>query len=81
MRDPIHETLREIVDALTNHAHLTVRNTALRLNCSPKFVRKHLMEFPNAWRLSGGDIRIPVNDIEAYITKNRIFKLTKKVVV
>ena len=45
--------------------HLCLKAVANRLDCSVPYVREHLTEFPNAWRLpGGGDIRIPERDVE-----------------
>ena len=45
--------------------HLCLRAAAARLDFSVDWVRDHLDEFPNAWRAPGGELRIPMRDIEA----------------
>lgn len=64
--------------------HLTVREAAAVLSASVDWVRDHLLEFPNAWRLPAGaaatptgarnvgEIRIPRPDIEALAARNRL---------
>lgn len=44
--------------------HLCLKAVAARLDCSAIYVRKHLGEFPNAWRMPGGELRIPERDVE-----------------
>jgi hypothetical protein len=53
--------------------HLSVAAVAVRLDCSPKWVRSHLSDFPGAWRMSGGEIRIPAVDVEKLAETRRIF--------
>jgi hypothetical protein len=52
--------------------HLSPTEAAKVLDCSVWYVRKHLDEFPGAWRMPGGDIRIPSRDVEALAKRNRI---------
>jgi predicted DNA-binding transcriptional regulator AlpA len=54
--------------------HFSLRSAAEKLDCSVKYLREHLAEFPNAWRLSGGELRIPASDIEAWIKARRVFE-------
>lgn len=72
MKDEVAKLLREVIAAFEPHRHLSVRETALRLDCSPKYIREHLILFPNAWRMEGGELRIPSRDIEAMIAKRKI---------
>lgn len=44
--------------------HLCLKAVAARLDCSVGYVRDHLGEFPNAWRMPGGELRIPERDVE-----------------
>lgn len=44
---------------------LPVRAVAKLLGCSTQYVKEHLDLFPHAYRLSGGDIRIPMRDVNA----------------
>ena len=74
MTDEALKLLREVIAAFEPNRHLSIRETALRLDCSSQYVREHLILFPNAWRMAGGDIRIPVKDIEAMISKSKIHK-------
>ena len=66
---------------------LSLDEAAKRLSVGPDWVRKHLTEFPNAWRLPAGErktragegrnvgeIRIPVQDIVALQTRQRLRK-------
>ena len=52
--------------------HFSLSAAAEKLDCSPKYLREHLAEFPNAWRMSGGELRIPAGDIEAWIAARRL---------
>jgi hypothetical protein len=54
--------------------HLSLGAAAARLDCSPKYLREHLSDFPNAWRLPGGEIRIPVKDIESLARARRFLR-------
>jgi hypothetical protein len=54
--------------------HYSLGSAAEKLDCSVKYLREHLDEFPSAWRMSGGEIRIPAADIEAWIASRRIFR-------
>lgn len=54
--------------------HLSLAAVAARIDMSPKYVREHLADFPNAWRLPGGEIRIPTRDVEALERARRIFQ-------
>lgn len=57
---------------------LTVEQLAERLQFGRTWVLKHLHEFPNAWRApgggqNGGELRIPVQDVEAFEQRRRVF--------
>lgn len=54
--------------------HLSLGSAAARLDCSVDYLRDHLDEFPNAWRMPGGEIRIPVRDIEALARARRFLQ-------
>ena len=60
------------VFSLPSENHLSVKSVAGKLNCSVAYVRKHLAEFPNAWRMSGGDLRVPVRDVEGFAERLKI---------
>ena len=74
MSDELAKLAKEILDAFTCKGHVSIKKAALKLDCSPRYLRKHLILFPNVWRMDGGDIRIPVKDIEAMIAKRKIHK-------
>lgn len=52
------------VISLPSQRHLSVGNAAQQLDCSKGWVREHLGEFPHAWRMPGGELRIPQGDVE-----------------
>lgn len=60
------------VFSLPVQRHLTTAQAAALLGTSVWYVRNHISEFPNAWRMPGGDIRIPTRDVEALANRNRI---------
>jgi len=60
------------VFSLPAQKHLSVGEAAALLDFSPKWVKQHLEHFPNAWRAPGGELRIPVRDVEALAVNNRI---------
>ena len=43
----------------------SLQTVAARLEVSARWVRKHLAEFPGAFRLPGGELRIPESDVMA----------------
>lgn len=53
---------------------VAIRTAAARLDVSADWIRDHLEEFPNWWRLPAGsangqnvgEIRIPIRDLEAF---------------
>ena len=52
--------------------HLSVKSVAAKLDCSKVFVYEHLAEFPNAWKMGMGDLRIPVRDVEEFVKRGRL---------
>ncbi len=52
--------------------HLSLGEAARRLDCSVKYLREHLNEFPNAWRMPGGELRVPAKDVEALAARNKL---------
>ncbi len=52
--------------------HLSLAEASRRLDCSTRWVRNHLAEFPNAWRMPGGELRIPARDVEALAARNKL---------
>lgn len=59
-------------------SHLSLKAAAKRMDCAPKWIREHLGEFPNAWRMpsagGGGEIRIPERDVDALAKKRRLLR-------
>jgi|SRR5579863_9640543 len=58
------------VISLNTQRHFSLGNAARQLDCSKGWVREHIGEFPNAWRMPGGEIRVPETDVET--VKQRI---------
>jgi predicted DNA-binding transcriptional regulator AlpA len=54
---------------------LSLREVATQLDCSVKWVREHKGEFPRAWRMPGGELRIPQADVDALIERNKLRRL------
>jgi hypothetical protein len=52
--------------------HLSLGAVASRLDCSTKYLREHLHEFPGAWRMPGGELRIPARDVEELAEQRRL---------
>jgi len=50
--------------SLPTQRHFSVGNAAQQLDCSKGWVREHLTEFPHAWRMPGGELRIPEGDLQ-----------------
>jgi len=50
---------------------VTVDEASEIVNFSKSWVRAHMEEFPNASRAPGGDVRIPISDIEAALDRWR----------
>lgn len=68
-------TLKEagaVFSVSVGEGHLALGEASRRLDCSPKWIREHLAEFPNAWRMPGGELRIPAKDVEALAQRNRL---------
>jgi len=57
--------------------HLSLGEAARLLDCSTKYLREHLVDFPNAWRMPGGEIRIPAGDIDGLAKRGRFFSKSK----
>lgn len=53
------------VISLPSQRHFGVGNAALQLDCAKGWIRAHLHEFPNAWRMPGGELRLPEGDVAA----------------
>jgi hypothetical protein len=53
----------------THEHHLSLGEAGRRLDCSAKWVRTHIDEFPGAWRMPGGELRIPARDVTALAAK------------
>jgi hypothetical protein len=68
------ELLEQAAAVTEQHRALSVRSVALRLDVSAKYIKEHLADFPNAFRITGGEIRIPVRDLTAYERARRIFR-------
>lgn len=62
------------VFSLPSAKHLSLAEAAKRLDCSTKWVREHKQEFPNAWRMPGGELRIPETDVDALAKRNRLVR-------
>jgi hypothetical protein len=60
------------VFSLPSSKHLSLAEAAKRLDCSAKWVREHKQEFPNAWRMPGGELRIPEGDVESLARRNKL---------
>lgn len=66
----------------TADGSLSVDAASKRLDVGKNWIRDHLEEFPNAWRLPArsagernvGELRIPVRDIEALEARQRLRK-------
>jgi hypothetical protein len=54
--------------------HLSVSSVARLFDCSSEFVREHLTDFPGHWKMAGGDIRIPIKDVEAFVAAGKVIK-------
>lgn len=60
-----------------NQPHHSLGSAARMLDCSKGWIRDHLDEFPNAWRLPSnggvGELRIPTRDIDS-LAKRRALR-------
>ena len=68
MDDKITEAIRLLTQAGATFAlpcpqHLALESAAAQLDCGTTWLRKHLAEFPNAWRMPGGELRVPSTDV------------------
>lgn len=73
LRDAIETLTRAgAVFCLPTDKHLSIAEAASRLDCSEDWLRKHKSEFPNLWRMPGGELRFPVADIEGLAKRNRL---------
>lgn len=68
----LREALRVLTEAgavfclpASHQRHYAVGQVAEMLDCSVSWVKRHLCEFPHAWRMPGGELRIPARDVEA----------------
>ena len=52
------------VISLPSQRHLSLGNAARELDCSKGWLRDHLDAFPNAWRMPGGELRVPEGDVQ-----------------
>ena len=66
--------VRKLLDACNDKRGLSMGSVGLLLDCSARYVREHLADFPNAFRLPGGDIRIPMRDVISIQKNRRIFQ-------
>lgn len=66
--------LKQLIKTCETGKHLSLRQAAERLDCTVWYLRQHLNLFPNAWRLGGTEIRIPVADIEAAQEQSKIHR-------
>ena len=41
---------------------------------STDYVREHLAEFPNAWRMPGGELRVPEKDVDNLAKERRLIR-------
>lgn len=73
LKDAIHAlTTAGAVFSLPPSKHLSLAETARRLDCSVGWVREHKHEFPNIWRMPGGELRVPERDVEAMADRNKL---------
>lgn len=66
--------LQKCAGLFDDKRQLSLGAVAVRLDCSVDWVRAHLSEFPNAWRMPGGELRIPVSDVNALARGRRLHK-------
>jgi len=92
MRNQQDMTVQEAIRVLTDagavfllpqieRKSLSLSEAGERLGFSGEWVREHLNEFPNAWRApgggaNGGELRIPVRDLDAFERRLRLCKGT-----
>lgn len=51
------------VFSLPVQRHYSLGTAADQLDCGKTWLRQHLSEFPNAWRMPGGELRVSQADI------------------
>lgn len=69
------KTLQEagaVFSVSVGEGHLSLGEASRRLDCSTRWIREHLSEFPNAWRMPGGELRIPAKDVESLAARNKL---------
>ena len=66
------QTLHRLAAVFEQKRNLSLACTAARLSVSVGYVRAHLNSFPGAFRLPGGDIRIPARDLDALAVNGQI---------
>lgn len=68
MDDSLRDAIRLLTAAgatisLPSQRHLSLRSAAAELDCGVTWLREHIAEFPNAWRMPGGELRVPSGDV------------------
>ncbi len=72
VQEAIQVLVDEAVAVPPGRRHLRVAQVAELLAVSDKWVRAHLDEFPRAWKMRGGDIRVPQADVDALVKRSAI---------
>lgn len=80
LTDAIHALAKAgVALALPQPRHLSLAQAAEVLDVKPTWVREHLAEFPNAWRLpaagQSGELRIPISDVQALAKRRKLPKI------
>ena len=75
----VQKAIRVLTDAgaffsVPSGKHLCLKAAAAKLDCSAQYVRTHLAEFPNAWRMPGGELRVPERDVEKLAERCKLRK-------
>jgi len=60
------------VFSIPSGKHLSIEQAAKKLDCSTTWLRRHKHEFPNLWRMPGGELRFPESDVDALAKRNRL---------
>jgi hypothetical protein len=68
------KALPKLLTFFEEKRHLSLGAVAARLDCSVNYLRDHLDDFPGAWRMPGGEIRIPAKDVERLARERRFLK-------
>lgn len=81
----VAEAIKTLTDAgatvvVRSQAHLSLTAAAKKLDCSVSYLRDHKQEFPNLWRMPGGELRIPERDVEALAARNKLNRANGKAV-